>query len=70
MNKSTKYLENVAIVDTDDFGNIIESISMSDATTACDIRELEVLEKIKDNNLHLIDHRISELSKKLKNIKL
>ena len=66
--KSNKYLETISLIEYSEFGEPIESVSINDAFIACDIRELETLENIK-NNVSELDTRIAELNKKLKNIK-
>ena len=68
MSKSNKYLEKISLVEYTEFGETMESVGMADAIIACDIRELETLERVKDNQ-ELIDVRIADLSKKLKNVK-
>ena len=45
MSKSNKYLEKISLVEYTEFGETMESVGMADAIIACDIRELETLER-------------------------
>ena len=70
MSKVLAFLENVAIPDEDG----IEIVTLSEAKIACEIKELETLEKFlisgsEASTYQLVTDRIGKLTFKLKNIK-
>lgn len=69
MSRAIKYLENVSLIDEAEFGESIEVVSINEAIIACEIQELETLQKVQEN-ADFINERILELNKKLKNIKI
>lgn len=78
MSKSIKYLENVSILDDSIPGESIETVSLNEAIVACELQELDTLSKtfaeilpyVPSEKASVILHRIEELNKKLKNIKI
>lgn len=73
MSNTTKYIENVAV--TEDFENddVIETITINEAFTACKLQELETLQSIiaevEAPYFAKISKRIADLQKELRNIK-
>lgn len=68
MSNALKYIENVSIVDQDD----IETVTVNEAITACQLQELETLQEFKDyvDLPEYAKQRIKQLEIKLKNIKI
>lgn len=78
MSKAIKYLEQVATIDESELGDTFETVSINEAIIACELQEQETLTKfyaeflpfIPEEKAISILHKIEELNKKLKNIKI
>lgn len=71
MNKAIKYLESVSVPENDYGDNLIETVTISEAITACKLQELDTLQRIKEEkDSEAIINRMEELQKQLRNIKI
>lgn len=69
MSKAINFLEKVSYTDVNEFNESIETVSITDAITACKIQELETLQKVNEDQ-SCITKRILELNTQLRNLKL
>jgi hypothetical protein len=75
MNKAIKFIETVSIAD-EEFGETLETVSVSEAIIACKIHELEVLTEMVNVFFDVkpfpasVQTRITHLEKELRNIKI
>lgn len=79
MSNATKYIESVSITD-EKYGDILETVSVSEAFIACKFEKLDTLVNIRkefDNTaMHpasisvILDAEIEKINKQLRNIKL